>query len=132
LLRFVSLHELQLFHKMQTALGGAEKIAAVRDSEENVRAVGWSRDGRPLGDVRKRTRWVRPSYLRLDQVGPGDAYVLYFDGTSGWEIRPEKPAANLARSELKFAQNCLSGLDLNVWLADRDPEPRDHLFLRPM
>lgn len=59
-------------------------------------------------------------YLRLDQVGPGDTYVLYFDGTSGWEILPDKTVANLAGGELKFTRNYLSGLNLNLWLADRD------------
>ena len=112
---------LQLFHKMQTALGGAEKIASVRDFEESERADAWYSDGRPLGKVRKRTRWIRPTYLRLDQVGPGDTYILYFDGTSGWEILPDKPGANLEGGELKFAQDYLSSLNLNFWLADRDP-----------
>jgi hypothetical protein len=106
---------------MQTALGGPEKIASVRDFEESVRADAWYSDGRPLGEVRKRTRWITPNYLRLDQVGPGDTYVLYFDGTSGWEILPDKTVANLAGGELKFAQNYLRGLNLNFWLADRDP-----------
>jgi|SRR6266851_8033502 len=46
---------LQLFRKMQTALGGAEKIASVCDFEESVRADTWYSDGRPLGKVRKRT-----------------------------------------------------------------------------
>jgi hypothetical protein len=112
---------LQLFHKLQTALGGAEKIASVRDLEESVIAEAWYSDGRPLGKVRKRTRWIRPNYLRLDQVGPTDTYVLYFNGTSGWEILPDKTVANLAGDELKFAQNYLLGLNLNFWLADRDP-----------
>jgi len=112
---------LHLFHKMQAALGGAEKIASVRDFEESVRADAWYNDGRPLGEVRKRTRWIRPNYLRLDQAGPTDTYVLYFDGTSGWEILPDKTVAILTGGELKFAQNYLSGLNLNFWLADRDP-----------
>jgi hypothetical protein len=111
----------QLFHRMQTALGGADKIAAIRDFDESVQADAWYSDGRPLGKVRKRTRWIRPNYLRLDQVGPSDTYVLYFDGASGWEILPDKTVANLAGGELKFAQNYLRGLNLNFWLADRDP-----------
>jgi hypothetical protein len=106
---------------MRTALGGAEKIASVSNFEESVRADAWYSDGRPLGEVRKRTRWIRPNYLRLDQVGPTDTYVLYFDGTSGWEILPDKTVTRLAGGELKFAQNYLSGLNLNFWLADRDP-----------
>ena len=76
---------LQLFHKMQKALGGAKKIAAIRDFEQPLRAEAWDGNGRSLGEVRKRTGWVRPNYLRADQVGPGSTYVLYFDGTSGWE-----------------------------------------------
>ena len=106
---------------MQTALGGAGKIASVRDFDESVRAHAWYSNGGLLGEVRKRTRWIRPNCLRLDQVGPTDTYVLYFDGTSGWEILPDKTVASLAGSELKFAQNYLSGLNLNSWLADRDP-----------
>ena len=111
----------ELFHKMQNALGGAEAIAAIRDYEELVRAVTWNNEGKLNGEVRKRTRWIRPNYLRLDQMGPDDTYVLYFDGTSGWEILPDKTFANLAGGELKFAQRYLRDFKLNVWLADRDP-----------
>ena len=112
---------LQLFHKMQDAVGGADKIASVRDFEESVRAQAWHNDGRSMGEVRKRTRWIRPNILRLDQVGAEDTYVLYFDGTSGWEILPDKPLANLDAGDLKFAHNYVIGIVLNLWLADRDP-----------
>jgi hypothetical protein len=99
----------------------ADGFGRRRDFEESVRADARYSDGRPLGKVRKRTRWIRPNHLRLDQVGPGDTYVLYFDGTGGWEILPDKTVANLEGGELKFAQNYRSGLNLNSWLADRDP-----------
>jgi hypothetical protein len=113
---------LQLFHKMQTALGGAERIASVRDFEQIVHAESWLDDGTPRsGVVRKRVRFIRPNYLRIDQVGPGDTYVLYFDGTSGWEILPDGTVAQLAGDELNSAQSYLRGLNLNFWLADRDP-----------
>jgi hypothetical protein len=111
----------QLFRKMQNALGGADKIASVRDFEESVRAQAWHNDGRSMGEVRKRARWIRPNILRLDQVGAEDTYVLYFDGTSGWEILPDKPLANLDAGDLKFAHNYVIGSVLNLWLADRDP-----------
>lgn len=119
---------------MQTALGGAEKIAAIRDYEETVRAETWNSGGVRIGEVRKRTRWMRnPNLLRLDQIGPGDTYVLYFDGTSGtgWEILPDLKspdafkttgkAIELAGGELRFAKNYLSGFQFNTWLADRIP-----------
>ena len=111
----------RLFHKMQNALGGADRIASVRDFEESVRAQAWHNDGRSMGEVRKRIRWIRPSILRVDQEGAEDTYVLYFDGTSGWEILPDKPLANLDAADLKFAHNYVIGIVLNLWLADRDP-----------
>src|SRR5438067_9129446 len=97
---------LRLFHKMQEALGGAKRIAAIRDFEQSVRAESWNGNtGQSLGEVRKRTRWIRPSYLRVDQVGPGSTYVLYFDGASGWEILPgTQRFTELAGGELQFAQ----------------------------
>lgn len=125
---------LKLLHKMQTALGGAEKIAAIYDYEETVRAKIWNSSGAPMGEVRKRTRWMRsPNLLRLDQIGPRDTYVLYFHGDlgSGWEMLPDlkNPDAfkttgksiELVGGELKFAKNYLSGFQFNGWLADRIP-----------
>ena len=114
----------QLFHKMQEALGGADNIAAIHDFEEIVRADAWHDDGRPMGVVRKRVRFIRPSYVRIDQVGREDTYLLYFDGTSGWEILPNRTIADLVGDELKFAKHYLWGLNLNVWLADRNQQSR--------
>ena len=111
---------MDLFHRMQTALGGPEAISSIRDFEQTVRADAWDFSGRPMGVVRKRVRFVRPTYLRVDQAGPGDTYVLYFDGVSGWEILPDGTLTDLKSGELTFARNYLRGLDLNLWLADRD------------
>jgi hypothetical protein len=111
---------IQLLRKVQAALGGSERIAAIHDYEENVQAQTWNNEGKLNGEVRKRTRWIGPNYLRLDQVGPDDTYVLYFDGKSGWEILPDKSVLALVGDELKFAQKYLFGLRLRLWLADRD------------
>jgi hypothetical protein len=111
-----------LFHRMQDALGGADRIAAIRDYEQLVRAESFDGNtGRSLGEVRKRTRWMAPSSLRVDQIGPGATYVLYFDGREGWEILPgtQRPIP-LADGELLFAQNYVRGFRHVSWLADRD------------
>jgi len=115
-----------LFRKMQDALGGAERIAAVRDYEEHVRAESWNGNtGQSLGEVRKRTRWIRPNHLRVDQIGPGSTYVLYFDGTAGWEILPgTQKVVEITGGELAFARSYIQGFALNAWLADRDPGVR--------
>ena len=64
---------------MQATLGGAEKIAAIYDYEETVRAEALDIHGTRLGEVRKRTRWMRrPNLLGLDQVGPRGTYVPLF------------------------------------------------------
>jgi hypothetical protein len=125
---------LQLLHKLQDALGGATRIAAIRDYEETIRAQAWDSAGNALGDVRKRTRWMKtPNVIRLDQRGPRGTYVLYFDGGSGagWEILPDLTGSdpyrttgnpiNLAGGELQFAKGYLSGFELNLWLADQRP-----------
>ena len=125
---------LQLLHKMQAALGGAGKIAAIYDYEETVRAQSWNPDGTPLSEVRKRTRWMRsPNLIRLDQIGARDTYVLYFDGSTGtgWEILPDLnnsdalktvgKSTELSGGELKFAQSYLAGFQFRLWLADRMP-----------
>ena len=112
---------LAMFHRMQAALGGADKIAGVRDFEETQSAESFDAQGNSIGDVRKRTRWIRPSYVRVDQTGPGSTYVLYFDGKSGWEILPgTNKAIELEGGELKFAQGYVRGFFLAMWLADRD------------
>src|SRR2546430_338121 len=72
------------------------------------------------GVVYKRTRWTKPTVLRLDQVGAGDTYVLFFNGVSGWEILPDKGLVELTGDELAFAEGYAKGVDINLWLADED------------
>src|SRR5258708_36288983 len=105
---------------MQKPVGGADKIAAVSDCEDIVHAQTWNQAGDALGTVRKRTRWTRPNHLRLDQVGPGDTYVLYFDGTGGWEILPDKTVADLAGGELALAKKYVRDFQFHKWLADHE------------
>lgn len=60
-----------LFHKMQEALGGADRIASIKDFEQTLRAERWNADGASNGTVHKGVSWTRPDNLRLDQVGRG-------------------------------------------------------------
>jgi len=117
---------LPLFRKMQNALGGADRIAAIRDFEQLVSAESWNGlTGQSIGEVRKRTRWISPNHIRVDQVGPGSTYVLYCDGTAGWEILPgTQEVVALTGGELEFAREMVKGFRLNTWIADRDPRYR--------
>ena len=109
-----------LFHQMQRVLGGKAKIAAINRFEQCVRAEAWDETGKSHGVVYKRTRWTKPTVLRLDQVGAGDTYVLFFNGVSGWEILPDKGLVELTGDELAFAEGYAKGVDINLWLADED------------
>ena len=74
----------------------------------------------------------KPGLIRLDQIGPRGTYVLYFDGSSGWELLPDLKSPDrfkttgtpieLTGGELEFARGYLSGFELNLWLADQMPD----------
>ena len=110
---------LALLRKLQEAVGGADRLASVRDYEETVLGETWDQQGTRM-EVRKRVRWVRPNHIRIDQVGPGNTYVLYYDGTGGWEIMPDGRLLDLEGGELRFARGYLRGFFLTQLLADRD------------
>jgi hypothetical protein len=113
----------ELLVRMQDSLGGGDKLASVVDLEQRVSAELWNDRGWYLGRVVKRVRWIKPDLLRVDQIGPGDTYVLFFDGTSGWEILPgerSRGAIPLVGDELRFAHKTLRDFQMKVWLADRD------------
>jgi len=94
---------IQLFRKMQEALGGADRIAGIHDFEEAVRADAWrgpsARCARgpagsgpifsPAGPSRP-GRHLRPLLQRRFRVG-----------------NTAKTVADLAGGELKFAQHYL-------------------------
>jgi hypothetical protein len=63
-----------------------------------------------------------PIFCGLIRWGPAIRTFCIFDGAAGWEILPNRTYALLAGSGLQFAKNYLRGLDLNVWLAERDPQ----------
>jgi hypothetical protein len=60
---------LQLFHKMQAALGGADKIAGIHDFENIVRAGAWRDGGRYMGVLRKRVRLSGQTIFATDPFG---------------------------------------------------------------
>ena len=111
---------IRLLHQMQQALGGADRLAAIRDYDWRVTAKTWDQAGHPSGEVHRRIRLIRPNDFRMDQQGPYGTVVMYFNGSSGWEITPDG-SADLQGSELEFAKREVFGFYLNLWSADRNP-----------
>src|SRR5438270_12219980 len=60
---------------MQTALGGADRLAAIRDVDWTIIAKTWDASGSPAPDGTRRIRWLRPNVFRKDQQA-GNARVL--------------------------------------------------------
>lgn len=117
-----------LFHKMQRALGGEERIAGIRDFEESVTAETFASSGRALGSVQKRTRWIAPITCEstksaqetltccISTVPPAGSFP-----TEAVNEKAAGGAIELIGDELKFARQYLSGLTFKKWLADRQP-----------
>jgi zinc protease len=104
----------QLLQRAQQALGGADKLAAVKDVTEMLEM---DMDASAGGlKVKQEVRFLAPRYFRQDQTLPFGKIVAYTDGTSGWLATPQgvapmpAPVLKQAQGEL-FRQ--LTGLLLS-------------------
>lgn len=68
--------------KMLAALGGLERLAAVRDF--SLVLEGRLETGGAQTPIRQTVRWIRPAVFRQDQQIPGGQVSVYYDGKIGW------------------------------------------------
>jgi zinc protease len=108
----------QLLQRVQQAVGGADKLAAVKDMLE----VAEMRVDPSFGGVTmKRTdRWVAPAYFREDTQLPIGTVSIYGDGKAGWMSGPQGQAP-LPPAQLKPVQDKLLRLYFRMLLSDRLP-----------
>lgn len=110
-----------LLRRMQTALGGTERLTAVRDVDWIALGKTWKASGEPGPDATRRIRWIHPNILRKDQH-VGDVTVShFFDGEGGWELVPDAGLIDLKGRELEFVRGEAGGFYPQKWLPDRDP-----------
>jgi predicted Zn-dependent peptidase len=108
----------QLLERAQQAVGGAEKLAAVKDMTEVaelhvVQAAG--------GVTMNRTdRWVAPTYFREDTKLPFGLVAIYGDGKTGWMSSPQGKA-DLPAAQLRPVLDKLLRLYYPLLLSDRLP-----------
>ncbi|MDX2150631.1 MAG: insulinase family protein [Bryobacteraceae bacterium] len=109
----------KLLGRVQQAVGGADKIAAVKDAvytaDSSINA------GAAPMKVAQRLLWVRPSSFRQEQTLPFGKIIVYSDGKTGWIQSPQgnqpmpPPVLNQVRSELlRFP--------FLLWTSDKDPD----------
>ncbi|MCC6860542.1 MAG: insulinase family protein [Bryobacterales bacterium] len=75
----------QLLQRVQQALGGAERLAGIRDLT-TVSELTMARGGMK---ARNTNRWVAPEHLRQDSQLPFGKMAVYSDGKTGWIVSPQ-------------------------------------------
>jgi zinc protease len=105
-----------LLARVQKAVGGADKLAAVKDM---VEVAEYRVDAAMGGATMKRTdQWVAPSYFREDTQLPGGTIVVYADEKSGWMSGPQG-SGPLPAAQWKAVREKLLRLYFPMLLSDR-------------
>ncbi|MEO8663523.1 MAG: pitrilysin family protein, partial [Bryobacteraceae bacterium] len=105
--------------RLQKAVGGADKVAAVKDAQVTAESELTGPQG--ALKVSQHLWWLRPGQLRQEQVLPFGKVVVYSDGKTGWMQTPQgagpmpPPVVAQVRSELlRFP--------FQLWISNQDPE----------
>ena len=109
----------QLLQKAQAAMGGAEKMATVKDFtsvavyqlDPILPTIGGSK-------LTETDRWVAPMFFRQETVVPAGRVAAYTDGKLGWIQTPQGWGA-LQGTQLKQVQGDLFRTWFRLMLSDR-------------
>jgi hypothetical protein len=107
----------QLLQKVQQTLGGAEKLAAVKDLMQVAEVqIDPAAGGLKLKQV---NRWLAPGFFRQEVEAPFGKLSSYTDGSVGWVKSPQGDAA-LVGPMLKQAQGEIFRSYFHLLTSDRD------------
>lgn len=107
-----------LLKRVQQALGGADKLAAIKDT-----SIVLERDiSSPAGALKAKVRslYVAPSHIRQEQEFPFGKVTVYFDGTAGWLISPQG-SQDMPPPVVRQVQGELFRIPHRLLLSDHDP-----------
>ena len=108
----------QLLRRAQDAMGGAENLAAVRDTMHAMEiALEPKAGGYKMTQV---SRYVAPDHLRQERETPFGRIAVYSDGKGGWIITPQGANA-LPAETLATVRGVLFRQPSSLMLSDRDP-----------
>jgi zinc protease len=108
----------RLLQKAQQAVGGADKLAGVKDMMETAEVqIDPSMGGLKL---KQTNRWLEPGLFRQEVEAPFGKLSSYTDGKSGWIKTPQGDGA-LIGPMLKQAQGEIFRNYFHLLLSDRDP-----------
>jgi hypothetical protein len=72
----------ELLQKIQTAVGGPDKLAAIKDLTLNLTTQLDQSAGGLKGE--QVNQWLAPNHFRQDAKYPFGVIAVYFDGSAGW------------------------------------------------
>jgi zinc protease len=107
-----------LLKRAQDAMGGAEKLAAVKDLTSSAEmAMGPEAGGMKIKQV---NRWIAPGTFRQDQELPMMKIIAFTDGKTGWLSTPQG-LLPMPGPVLKQVQGEVFREWVTLVLSDRDP-----------
>ncbi len=108
----------QLLQRAQQAMGGAEKLAAVKDATYTAEiALEQTAGGIKIKQV---NMYLAPGELRQEQELPFGKIIAYTDGKTGWMSTPQGVQA-MPSEVMKQAQGEIFREPYSLLLSDRDP-----------
>lgn len=109
----------RLLQKAQQALGGADRLAAVKDyvqtADIQIQTAGGAMK------ARQTNRWVAPSHFRQDASLPFGNISTYFDGGTGWLSTPQGTTPLPPQVQQQAGDETFR-VFFRLLLSDRDPE----------
>lgn len=109
----------ELLEKAQQALGGADKLAAVKDLSLSAEVA--ISTGGPGMKIEQKSDFLFPSQMRQEIQAPFGKQVIYSDGQSGWIATPQG-VQPMPEPVLKQSQGEMFHELIALVLSDRDPQ----------
>jgi hypothetical protein len=109
----------ELLQRAQQAVGGAEKLAAIKDFTQTGE---YATTGAPGGIKAKQTNiWLAPSGFRQESQLAFGLVVAVYDGKYGWLMQGQNRAP-LVGAQLKQLQSEMFRVMVPLLLSDRNPD----------
>ncbi len=109
----------QLLQRVQKALGGAEKLAAVKDCDQLMKGTMLLSGGAVAASLR--TRWSQPTFFRQDQDVPTGQVSAFFSGRIGW-VRMTQGTFFMPPGMMDLAKGEVFRLLFRLTLSDADKD----------
>ncbi|MGH9720714.1 MAG: M16 family metallopeptidase, partial [Bryobacteraceae bacterium] len=110
----------QLLAKVQDAVGGAAKLAAIKDTMQVAEVqLDASMGGTKIKQV---NRWAQPGIFRQEVELPFGKVTSFSDGKTGWMAVPNQGDRPLPAAQLKQVQGEIFRNYFTLLLSDRNPD----------